>query len=180
MTLCPECGNPPAYHSFCTRCAKLFRLPARHWDRRWGQAERLEVQRIKRSQRTDARRRAKNAARRAEIAAILRPLHEADLIDTQVMAITGWARTRLAIYCRLIDIPLFRRRPKRPYQPPERLWTPERLAALEKLRVERNASFQICARELGVTRNAVSGAVWRYLPHLVRWRVIADVREAAR
>lgn len=24
MTVCPECGNPPAYTSFCTRCARLF------------------------------------------------------------------------------------------------------------------------------------------------------------
>ena len=25
MRLCPECGEPPHYHSFCTQCAKLFR-----------------------------------------------------------------------------------------------------------------------------------------------------------
>ena len=25
MNLCPECGNPPAYTSFCTLCAQLFR-----------------------------------------------------------------------------------------------------------------------------------------------------------
>lgn len=22
--LCPECGEPPHYHSFCTRCCRLF------------------------------------------------------------------------------------------------------------------------------------------------------------
>jgi hypothetical protein len=25
--LCPECGNPPEYHSFCTLCCQLFRQP---------------------------------------------------------------------------------------------------------------------------------------------------------
>ena len=25
--LCPECGEPPHYHSFCTICARLFRKP---------------------------------------------------------------------------------------------------------------------------------------------------------
>lgn len=33
--LCPECGNPPQYHSFCTLCAQLFR-PRREVPRiRW-------------------------------------------------------------------------------------------------------------------------------------------------
>ena len=31
--LCRECGNPPRYHSFCTRCAKLFSRPAKHRER---------------------------------------------------------------------------------------------------------------------------------------------------
>jgi hypothetical protein len=30
--LCPECGNPPRYHSFCTLCCQLFRQP-REWPR---------------------------------------------------------------------------------------------------------------------------------------------------
>jgi hypothetical protein len=25
--LCPECGNVPQYHSFCTLCCQLFRQP---------------------------------------------------------------------------------------------------------------------------------------------------------
>lgn len=28
--LCPECGEPPHYHSFCTRCCKLFMRGTRH------------------------------------------------------------------------------------------------------------------------------------------------------
>lgn len=31
--LCPECGNPPAYTSFCTLCAQLFMDRADHFDR---------------------------------------------------------------------------------------------------------------------------------------------------
>lgn len=28
---CPECGQPPRYHSWCTLCARLFRRSAKHW-----------------------------------------------------------------------------------------------------------------------------------------------------
>lgn len=34
MRPCPECGNPPQYTSFCTKCAQLFRRPRRHWERK--------------------------------------------------------------------------------------------------------------------------------------------------
>jgi len=27
MTPCPECGEPPHYHSWCTLCARLFMIP---------------------------------------------------------------------------------------------------------------------------------------------------------
>lgn len=39
-TLCPECGEPPHYHSFCTLCAKLFWSSERRWKRRRAKAER--------------------------------------------------------------------------------------------------------------------------------------------
>lgn len=30
MKPCPECGEPPHYHSWCTRCAQLFMAPREH------------------------------------------------------------------------------------------------------------------------------------------------------
>jgi hypothetical protein len=37
--LCPECGNPPEYHSFCTLCCQLFRPGRKRTRPVWGDPE---------------------------------------------------------------------------------------------------------------------------------------------
>jgi hypothetical protein len=41
--LCPECGNPPQYHSFCTLCCQLFRQPREAQPRKPKPCERQRI-----------------------------------------------------------------------------------------------------------------------------------------
>lgn len=47
------------------------------------------------------------------------------------------------------------------------IWTPDRLARLERLLTDTGISRSQAAAKLGVTKGAVSGAVHRHLPHLM-------------
>jgi hypothetical protein len=47
--LCPECGNPPQYHSFCTLCCQLFRQPRERPERpriKWNALLRADIARL--------------------------------------------------------------------------------------------------------------------------------------
>jgi transposase len=179
--LCPECKNPPRYHSFCTRCAKLFRPPRRKWD---------YFQKIRHARNELLTQ--KEAAKKIGISVTMlekyrkqfnippfpraRPKRDipqlwtpARVRDLRCMIVArcspeeaaqALGRSIRSIYeaRKRYDLPKF---PHRNNAPPP-IWTDDRIARLKFLRAS-GASFSEIAPEFSVTRDAIAGAVHRYL-----------------
>jgi hypothetical protein len=188
--LCPECKNPPRYHSFCTRCAKLFRPARRKWDRFWVDREIAEAIREARSCLLTRKQTAdklnictqtlEKYRKRFHIPpfptdppkrGIPRKSREwtAERIDhLRRMIIAGASpREAAAVFDVSVGaIAMARMRhdlPKFPHnKTAKKVWTSARIHKLADLRAARYSYAQIAPR-LGTTRNAIASAVKHHL-----------------
>lgn len=170
--LCPECGNPPRYHSFCSLCCKLFPPRSARWraecdlvwrriDRRAGSAARLEAERQRQLQEREA------------IIAQVRALRNQDMMAAEAQAALGMTPNQLGRYCDMAGLPPFRRPGKArhrdaPLAERSKAWPPERLAALRRLLEHDGASYRAAGKRLKASRGSIARAVRDLLPELTR------------
>lgn len=163
--LCPECKNPPQYHSFCSICCKLFTGGGARWR---SVCNRMMKAGEKRAA-AEAIAQRKRAAREIILAKV-RVLREQDVEAADAEAALGMLPGQLRVYCIMAGLPPFRRPPKcaketPPKQPKQKAWPSERVAALKRL-LRDGATYKAAAATLGVTIGAVAGAIrdHRYEP----------------
>jgi len=89
MKRCPECGEPPHYHSFCTLCAQLFRAKPE-------EKPKLPIW---------------HGHREAMIVAVRLAFNQR-LTEQQAATKLGCSRSTISRWRLLIGLPAFRRKPR--------------------------------------------------------------------
>lgn len=132
---CPECGEPPRYHSFCTLCARLFQAPSPKWNRL-----------ITKQERKAARRKAR-AERDAEFRRVYAACGSIGELAAQLNKTTTWVSWRRVE----LGLPAYWRGPRKRHR---NEWTAEQDAMLAEA-IARNKNAAEAAEIIGRTENAV-------------------------
>jgi hypothetical protein len=183
--LCPECGNPPQYHSFCSICCKLFTGGGARWRTVCNRMMKAGESRAA----AEAIAQRKRAAREIILAKV-RVLRDRDVEAADAEAALGMLPGQLRVYCTLAGLPPFRRPPrdanKLPNKPPcpkRPVWSPERLALLKRVLGIDGTTYDAAAAALDTSRGAIAGAVRDHFPELfgrrkrpIRVRAITEAR----
>lgn len=140
--LCPECGEPPQYTSFCTVCAKLFRRPAKLWDRRLAELERRVMQ---------------DVSRRTLETAFRQAYSECTSIEELAAKLgrkVSWVQAQRGF----LKLPPYPKAPSSPAEPS--VWTDELNARLTECSLA-GMTLKEAAQTLSKTVYAVKNQAWR-------------------